>query len=241
MEKNKRMNFKKYLLIFLFTIFCSINFAQEKSEFNCGNGFEIIETEIESQKTVSFRIISSQKLYTKESFEFSEGIVLISDLNENLNPKEIVKTIATIGVKKKLSKIIAFRTCKAVEIYYQKAKPTIEQTEHLEKNLIIEISIDINKSLSRKERKKNKKKRNFIEFVGNEACGILSKIKLEKFTSENLSNIVISKTSENVEKMMKIYDLSFEEGSIIFMKDLTYYLIDNCKLVKEYIKIDENK
>ena len=235
------MNFKKHLIIFLFTILSSINFAQKKSEFNCGNGFEIIETEIESQKTVSFRIISSVKLYTKESFEFSEGIILISDLNKNLNLEEVVKTIATIGVKKKLSRIIAFKTCKAVEIYYKIAKPTIEQKEHLEKNLIIEINIDINKSLSRKERKKNKKKRNFIESIGNEACEILTKIKLEKFTSENLSNVVISKASENVEKMMKIYELSFEEGSIIFMKDLTYHIVDNCKLVKEYIEIDKNK
>jgi len=228
------MNFKKYLLIFLFIILSSKNFGQEKSEFNCGNGFEIIETEVESQKTVSFRIITSQKIYTKESFEFSEGIVLIPDMNENLKSNEIVKTVATIGVKKKLSKIIAFKTCKAVEIYFKKAKSTKEETDYLNKNIIIELKLDINKSLSKKEKKKNKKKRDFIESIGIEICEVLSKNETEIFSSEKLSNAMVPKLSENVEKMMKVYDLSFEESSDLFMKDLTLYLIDNCKIVNEF-------
>jgi hypothetical protein len=233
------MNFRKFLLIFLLTILTSISFAQEKTEFNCENEFEIIETEIKSQETVSYRIVSSKKLYSKESFEFSEGIIIISDLNNNLNLEEIMKTVATIGVKNKLSKIIAFKSCKAVEIYYKISEPTFEQKNYLEQNLIGELKIDINKSLNKKERKRNKKKRDFIEKIGNESCMILANSKIENFSSEKLSNVVISKTSENVEKMMKVYDLSFEESSILLMKDLTYYIIDNCKLVKEYIKIEE--
>jgi hypothetical protein len=233
------MNFRKFLLIFLFTILTSINFAQEKAEFNCGNEFEIIETEIKSQETVSYKIVSSKKLYSKESFEFSEGIIIISDLNINLNLEEIMKTVATIGVKNKLSEIIAFKSCKAVEIYYKISEPTLEQKNYLEKNLIGELKIDINKSLNKKERKRNKKKRDFIEKIGNESCAILANSKIENFSSEKLSNVVISNTSENVAKMIKVYDLSFEEGSILFMKDLTYYIIDNCKLVQEYIKIEE--
>ena len=230
------MNFKKYLLIFLFTILSSKNFGQQKPEFNCGNGFEVIETEVESQKTVSFRIISSQKIYTKESFEFSEGIVLISDLNENLNTNEVVKTIATIGVKKKLSKIIGFKTCKAVEIYFKKTESTKEEINYLKNNLIIKLEIDINKSLSRKERKKNKKKRDFIESVGIEICEVLSEEETENFSSEKLSNAMIPKLSENVEKMMKVYDLSFEESSDLCMKNLTLYLIDNCGIVNKFVK-----
>ena len=230
------MNFKKYLLIFLFTILSSKNFGQQKPEFNCGNGFEVIETEVESQKTVSFRIISSQKIYTKESFEFSEGIVLISDLNENLNTNEVVKTIATIGVKKKLSKIIGFKTCKAVEIYFKKTESTKEEINYLKNNLIIELKIDINKSLSRKERKKNKKKRDFIESVGIEICEVLSEGETENFSSEKLSNAMVPKLSENVKKMMKVYDLSFEESSDLCMKNLTLYLIDNCGIVNKFVK-----
>jgi hypothetical protein len=224
----------KHLILFFLLILSIINFAQEKSAFDCVDEFEIIETEVESQKTISYKIVSSQKIYTEETFEFSEGIVIISDLNNNLNPKELAKTIASIGVKNKLSKIIAFKSCKAVKIYYQGIKPTTEQVEYLEKNLIAKIEIDINKSLSRKEKKRNKKKRDFTESIAIEICKVLSKNKIENFSSENLTNAMVHIFSENVEKMMTVYDLSFEESSDLFMKDLTLYLIDNCKIVNEF-------
>lgn len=233
------MNIRKHLILISFTIFPLINFAQENSKFICVDKFETLETEVESQKTVSYKIISSRKLYTEESFEFSEGIIIISDLNSNLNLKELTKTVATIGVKNKLSKIIAFKSCRAVEIYYQAIKPTAEQKNYLEKNLIAKVDIDINKSLNKKERRKNKKKRDFVQLIANESCDILTKNKIENFSSKTLSNIVILKASQNVEKMMKVYDLSFEEGSVLFMKDLTTYLIDNCKIVNEFVKNNE--
>ena len=149
----------KKLLAILFLTYSLGIFTQNKSEFNCVNEFDEIETELELQKTVRFKIISSQKLYTKETFEFSEGILIVSNLNEKLKPKEIVKVISTIGIKNNLSKITAFETCRDLEIYYKKTKPNEEELNHLKENLIIELSLDINKSLSKKERKRNKKKR----------------------------------------------------------------------------------
>ena len=229
----------KKLLAILFLTYSLGIFTQNKSEFNCVNEFDEIETELELQKTVRFKIISSQKLYTKETFEFSEGILIVSNLNEKLKPKEIVKVISTIGIKNNLSKITAFETCRDLEIYYKKTKPNEEELNHLKENLIIELSLDINKSLSKKERKRNKKKRDFIENIGINACEILSKNKLENFSKKDLSNVIASEASKNVEKMLKIYDLSFEEGSLVFMKDLTNYLVDNCKIVKELIKRNE--
>ncbi|PQJ21966.1 hypothetical protein [Tenacibaculum sp. SG-28] len=62
----------------------------------------------------------------------------------------------------------------------------------------------------------------------------MNKEEIEDFSNEKLSNAVVPKISENVEKMMKIYDLSFEVSSDLFMKDLTFYLIDNCKIVNEF-------
>jgi hypothetical protein len=215
-----------------------MSFAQGKREFNCVDKFESIKTEVESQKTISYKIISSNKLYTKDSFEFSKGIIVINDLNENLNIEEKVKVLATIGVKNKLSEIIAFKNCRAVDIYF-KATITTEEVNYLENNLIIELKIDLNKSLSRKEKKKNKKKRDFIESVGIEICEILAKEKVENFNQEKISNAMIPKLSENVDKMIKVYDLSFEIGSKLFMKDLTFYLIDNCKIVTDFATKNE--
>jgi hypothetical protein len=229
----------KELLAILFLTYSLGIFTQNKTEFNCVNEFDEIETEVELQKTVRYKIISSRKLYTKETFEFSEGILIVSNLNEKLKPKEIAKVISTIGIKNNLSKITAFETCRALEIYYKKTKPNEEELNHLKENLIIELSLDINKSLSKKERKRNKKKRDFIENIGINACEILSKNKLENFSKKDLSNVIVSEASKNVEKMLKIYDLSFEEGSLVFMKDLTNYLVDNCKIVKELVKRNE--
>jgi hypothetical protein len=211
-----------------------VSFSQEIEEFNCVDKFESIETGIDSQKTISYKIISSKKLYTEESFEYSKGIIVINDLKEELSTKEIAKIFTTIGVENNLSEIIAFKTCRAIEIYFQNPEPTKQEIEYLEENLIIKLNLGINESLSKKERKKNKKKRDFIESVSIEICDNLSKYKNENFSQEKLLNAMVQKMSENVEKMMKVYDLSFEESSELFMKDLTFYLIDNCKIVSEF-------
>ena len=62
----------------------------------------------------------------------------------------------------------------------------------------------------------------------------MNKGEVENFSQEKLSNAMVPKLSENVEKMMKVYDLSFEVSSDLFMTDLTFYLIDNCKIVNEF-------
>ena len=59
--------------------------------------------------------------------------------------------------------------------------------------------------MSKKERKRNKKKRDFIETVGINACKVLSKNKLENFSEKDLSNVMVSESSKNIEKMLKIY------------------------------------
>ena len=211
-----------------------MSYAQEKNDFNCVDKFESTETEVELQKTISYKIISSKKSYTEESFEYSKGIIVTEDLNEILNTEDILKVMGNIAVKNKLNEIIAFKTCLASEIYFKKSKPSEQEIKHLKENFIIEFKIDISKSLSKKEKKKHKQKRDFIESVGIEICETIEQNDSNNFNQNVLSSALIPKVSENVEKMMKIYDLSFEKGSELFMKDLTFYLIDNCKTVNEY-------
>ncbi|MFD0975432.1 hypothetical protein, partial [Salinimicrobium gaetbulicola] len=67
------MNIKKNIILILFSLLSTINLAQNTSELNCESGFEKMETELESQKSVSYKIIYSQNLYTEESFDFREG------------------------------------------------------------------------------------------------------------------------------------------------------------------------
>jgi hypothetical protein len=226
---NIKMNITKYLII-LFLILPKINSAQEKSELDCKIGFETIDTEIETQKTVTYKIISSRKLYTKESFEFSEGIIVISDLNNKLNSNEIVKTIATIGLKNNLSKMTVFKTCDAIKIYFQGVKPTSEQKKYLEENLIGKVNLDLYKSLSRKEKRRNKRKRELIGLVSKEAC---EKIENEKISKELIGQIISKTSAQYVKKIEKAYELPFEKSTIEFMKDLINYLIIDCESVKE--------
>tara|TARA_B100000949_G_C14162417_1_gene399735 strand:- start:549 stop:848 length:300 start_codon:yes stop_codon:yes gene_type:complete len=99
------MKIIKNIFLILFLFLSTINFAQTTADINCESELKTVETEIETQKTVSFRIAFSEKQYTDETFEFSQGIIVISDLNENLSIDEIIKVIVTIGVKNKLTKI----------------------------------------------------------------------------------------------------------------------------------------
>ena len=74
------MNISKQILLILFSLLSAINFAQTTADVNCESELKTIETEIKSQSSVSYKIVFSQKLYTEESFEFSEGIIVITDL-----------------------------------------------------------------------------------------------------------------------------------------------------------------
>ena len=51
------MSITKYLLIIIFLLFTTINFAQNTPELDCKNGFKTIEAEIEYQETVSYKIV----------------------------------------------------------------------------------------------------------------------------------------------------------------------------------------
>jgi len=227
------MNIIKYLLIALIIVLPAINFAQNSSEFDCESEFETIKTEIESQEIVSYKIVYSRKVYTDESFEFSEGIIVISDLNDKISTDEIIKTIVGIGVTNKLSKILAFKTCEAKEIYFQKAKLTPEQAEYLEKNLLPNVEIDLNKSLSKKDRKKNKRKRDLIEMVSNKSCEEFKQFNTEEISAEQFSQVLSNIAAEYVEKTMNVYEMPFEESAIQFIDDLTKHLFINCESMKE--------
>lgn len=111
------MNITKCLLLILISFLSTKSFTQNTTKLDCENGFEKIETKVKSQEIVSYKIVFSRRLFTEESSDFYEGFVVLSDLNDQISPKEIVETIARIGVKNKLNKIVAFKTCKAVEIY----------------------------------------------------------------------------------------------------------------------------
>ncbi|MDB9873658.1 hypothetical protein OAC97_00160 [Flavobacteriaceae bacterium] len=227
------MNISKNIFLILFSLLSTISFAQNTSELDCENDFEIIETEILSQEKVSYKILYSQKTYTKESFEFSKGVLVIADLNNQLTIKEIINIIGRIAVKNKLSEVLAFRTCKAVELYYQNEKLTLEQTDYLQENLLPSMEIDLNKSLSKKERKKNKKKRDLIEKVSKESCGELEGLKTDNLTMEQLNQVVSSVSSQYAEKTMKVYEMSFEESVDLFLKDLINHLLYDCELMKK--------
>ncbi len=229
------MNISKNIFIILFLLLTTINFAQTTADINCESEIETIETEIKNQNTVSYKIVFSQKSYTKESFEFSEGIVVISDLNNNLNIDEIAKVIAAIGAENKLSKMLAFKTCKAIEFYFNPNKLTSEQADYLEKNLLPKIEIDLNKTLSKKERKKNKQKRDLIEMVSNKSCEKLENSKMKKLNAEEFNQIVSSISAEYSEKTQKIYDMSFEESVMLFLNDLTEYIFRNCEELKRLL------
>ena len=98
----------KKLLALIFLTYSFGIFSQNKSEYNCVNDFDEIETEVELQKTVRFKIISSRKLYTKETFEFSEGILIVFNLNKKLKNHERqtieINDSSTVGNNCKYSK-----------------------------------------------------------------------------------------------------------------------------------------
>ncbi|MHB0756891.1 hypothetical protein [Polaribacter sp. M15] len=233
------MTINKNIFLILFSLLSTINFAQNTSELDCENGFEKIETELESQKSVSYKIIYSQNLYTEESFEFSEGIIIINDLNDKIKPKEIIETITRIGVKNNLTKIIAFRNCNSIGLYFQQSELSTEQRNLLSNDLIAEIDIDLQKSLSKKERKKHKRKRDLIESVSKESCEKLNELGTDKLTMESFNQIVSGTSAKYAEKTMKVYEMSFEESVDKFLKDLMNYLMSDCQVVKDFARNQE--
>lgn len=227
------MNIKKNIVFILFFFLPTIPFAQNTADYDCENGFEKIETELKSQEVVSYKIMFSQKLYTKQSFEFNEGVIVLKDFNDQIQPNEISKIIAQISVKNKLAKIIAFKKCEAIKFYFRQSKLTNEQKEFLNNNLIAEVDIDLYESLDKNEKKKHKKKRDLIESVSNESCENMSNFSQDKLSMEKINQIVSSTAAKYVEKTMKAYEMSFEESVDEFLMDLTNHLISNCETMKK--------
>lgn len=230
------MNVTKNILLGLFLIWSTIILAQTTADLNCEYRLDTIEREIESQSSISYKMVFSQKLYTDESFEFSEGIIVINDFYDKIQPIEIVEIIARIGVKNKLTKIIAFKKCEAARLFFSQSKLTNEQLAFVNNNLIAEVDIDQYKSLDKKEKKKHKKMLDLIESVSNESCEKLTNFSKDGLSMEKINQVVSSTSAKYVEKTMKAYEMSFEESVNEFLKDLTNHLMFDCEIMKEFAK-----
>lgn len=222
------------IVFILFLFLTTLNFSQNTADYDCEYGFEKIETKLKSQEIVSYKIIHTQKRYTKQSFEFNEAIIVLNDINDKIQPNEISKIIAQIGVENKLTKIIAFKNCEAITFYFRPSKLTDEQKELLNNNLIAEVDIDLYESLDKKEKKKHKKKRDLIESVSNESCENLSNFSQDILSMEKINQVVSSTAAKYVEKTMNAYEISFEESVDEFLIDLTNHLISNCEAMKKF-------
>jgi hypothetical protein len=203
-------------------------------DLNCETGFKKNQTEIESNPQVDYKLIYSQKKYGAESFEFSEGIIIIKDFSEQLTQNEMAQIIGRIAVENDLTKVIALRNCDAGGLYLRQTELTTEQQNYLSQSVIAEINIDLLKSLSKKERKKHKKKRDLIESVSKESCKKLSEPGTDKLTMESFNQIVSGTSAEYAEKTMKIYEMPFEQSVDEFLKDLMNHLLFDCNIVKEF-------
>ena len=97
------------------------------------------------------------------------------------------------------------------------------------------VEIDLNKTISKKERKKNKRKRDLIEMVSNKSCEKLENSKMKKLNAEEFTQIVSSISAKYADKTEKIYDMPFEESVEQFLNDLTEYIFRNCEELKRLI------
>lgn len=203
-------------------------------DLDCENGFKKVQTEIESTPQVDYKLIYSQRKYGKDSFEFSEGIIVVEEISDELNQNDLAQIIGRIGVENNLTKIIALRNCDAGRLYLQQTERTSEQQNYLKQNVIAEIDIDLFKSLSKKEKKQHKKKRDLIESVSKESCKKLAEFGTDKLTMESLNQIISGTSSEYAEKTMKIYEMPFEQSVDKFLKDLMSHLLFDCQIVREF-------
>ena len=202
---------------------------------DCETGFKKTQTEIESTPQVDYKLIYSQRKYGKESFEFSEGIIVIKEISDEINQNDLAQIIGRIGVENNLTKIIALRNCDAGRLYLQQTERTSEQQNYLRQSVIAEIDIDLLKSLSKKEKKQHKKKRDLIESASKESCKKLAKLGTDKLTMDSFNQIVSGTSAEYAEKTMKIYELPFEQSVDEFLNDLMSHLLFDCQLVRELV------
>ena len=204
-------------------------------DLDCETEFKKIQTQIESTPQVDYKLIYSQRKYGKESFEFSEGIIVIKEISDELNQNDLAQIIGRIGVENNLTKIIALRNCDAGRLYLQQTERTSEQQNYLRQSVIAEIDVDLLKSLSKKEKKQHKKKLDLIESVSKESCKKLAELETDKLTMDSFNQIVSATSAEYAEKTMKIYELPFEQSVDEFLNDLMSHLLFDCQLVRELV------
>lgn len=204
-------------------------------DLDCETGFKKIETEIKSNPEVNYKLIYSQKKYGGESFEFSEGIIVVQEIGYEINQNDIAQIIGRIGVKNNLTKIIALRNCDAGGLYLRKNQLTSEQKDYLAQSIIAEIDIDLLKSLSKKKKKQHKKKRDLIESVSKESCKKLAELGTDELTMESFNQIVSGISAEYAKKTMKIYEMPFEQSVDEFLNDLMSHLLFDCQIVRGFV------
>ena len=201
-------------------------------DLDCENGFINVQNETKA----SYKIIFSQKIYGDESFEFSEGIIVIKEIDDLLTQNQIVEMIAQIGVENKMTKVVALRSCDVFEFYIHQSELSSQQKNILEENLIAELNIDLKKSLSKTERIQHKKKRDLIELVSNKSCKQLEKLDISSLTAEKFTQVVSSLCAEYTEETMEVYELPFEQSANQFITDITEHLFSNCEILMKMIK-----
>jgi|GEM_PF-3661183 len=210
--------------------------SQSIKDLNCENGFKTIKTELEFEPVVSYKIIYSQKFYGEESFGFNQGLVLIDEINEEITSSELSEILARIAVKNNMTKLILLSNCEAGELFLQQPGLSFEQNKFLNDNIIADLDIDLQNSLSKKEKRNHKRKRDFVESVSQEACSKFEELNSEHISSEKYSEIVSSILAEHTRKAVKIYKLPFEQSSDQFIMDVSNRLISNCMMLKNMVE-----
>jgi len=205
-------------------------------DLNCEDGFTVIQTETKPSKSISYKIVYSHKSYTKESSEFYEGLIVLSGLIDRLSPKEVMETIGKIGIKNKLNKIVAFRTCHAVELYGHQTNLDDEQKKYLENNIIAKMEIDLNATLTKKDKKKYARKRKLLELLSQESCEEFNRLNSNNLNIEQFNKVLVEVMVQNSKKIEKAYDKHLEELMREYVEDLIYYLKMDCEIVKQLIK-----
>ncbi len=93
-------------------------------------------------QVVRYKIISTDKLYTKGTFDFYVSDILLPDFDNDSDKSMISKVLDKIGHFYHTDEFIAFKDCIAREIYYQAMYPLRGQKKYLKKNLIGHFKIE---------------------------------------------------------------------------------------------------
>ncbi len=129
------------ILTILLLFFPLIINAQDQFNLDCEVGIEKMDTVLIENKTVSYKVIRVNKLYTKGTTDFYDGIIILTD-TEKLSESELKTVINQIGEKYRVNELLAFKNCDAIRIYYQAMKLLPEQEKFLKESLIGNFKIE---------------------------------------------------------------------------------------------------